>query len=109
MDPDGEFSIRTSVLITAIDLLVSTIPGLYGINKLIQAGKPKKMVFNLLKGKQNTLKLKLKKYFTQLGAKMNVAIAQSGVIVNGLMTVFSTSVGGIVVWVVKRYFFQSVL
>ncbi|QPQ35658.1 DNRLRE domain-containing protein [Lysinibacillus sp. JNUCC-52] len=107
MDPDGEFSIRTSVLITAIDLLVSTIPGLYGINKLIKAGKPKKMVFNLLKGKQNTLKLKLKRYFTQLGAKMNVAIALSGVIVNGLMTVFSTSVGGIAVWVVKRYFFQS--
>ncbi len=38
---------------------------------------------------------------------MNVAIALSGVIVNGLMTVFSTSVSGIAVWVVKRYFFQS--
>ncbi|MFJ7662275.1 hypothetical protein ACIQXW_07725 [Lysinibacillus sp. NPDC097162] len=37
---------------------------------------------------------------------MNVAIALSGVIVNELMTVFSTSIGGIAVWVVKCYFFQ---
>jgi len=55
------------------------------------------MVFNLLKGKQNTLKLILERYFYSIRCKMNVAIALSGVIVNGLMTVYSTSIGGITV------------
>lgn len=106
VDPDGEFSIRTSVLLGAINALIVSIPGLYAINNLIKQGK-KVQVHKLLNGKKIVLGVELKKYFSRWGLKVALATTVASVIVNTLLGAFNSSVGTIVVWGLKKYFFKS--
>ncbi|WP_141903890.1 DNRLRE domain-containing protein [Lysinibacillus sp. Y5S-8] len=106
VDPDGEFSIRTGVLIGAINVLITLIPGLSTINNLYKLGK-KTQVHKLLNGKKITITAEMRKYFTKIGLKISLATTVASVIFNTFLGAFNSSVGAIAAWALKKYFFKS--
>lgn len=103
IDPDGNFSIRTSLIKKGIDLAILAIPGLGEINSYLKYRKMLK-VHNLFNGHKIKMGVTITNYLTHFGVARSLAKSLSGTIINGILTIFDTSVGGIAVSVLKRFF-----
>ncbi|MDM5210821.1 DNRLRE domain-containing protein [Peribacillus sp. NJ4] len=103
VDPNGLYSMRTSVIKSGVDVLVTLIPGLKAINTLLKLRK-QKQVHNLLNGKKIKIKIKITSYLTHAGLNRSLAITTAATVVNSLFAVTGWSVGSITVMVLKRYF-----
>lgn len=106
IDYNGAWSLPTRVIKTVIDLAVTAIPALWGINRLMSLRKMTP-VYRLWNGNKIRVTTTVTNTFTRLGLSWTLARAISGMIANSILTIFDTSVGGIAVKVLKKYFFKT--
>ncbi|RIJ63742.1 RHS repeat domain-containing protein [Rummeliibacillus sp. POC4] len=105
VDPEGQFSVQTRILVGAINVIITLALGGYSIINLLRLNKAyKKKAIKIIKGKKHKMKMRVTSYLTNFRIKLGLAIAISGIIVNSIIGAFNSSYGSIAVWVLKRYF-----
>ncbi|WP_158582384.1 RHS repeat-associated core domain-containing protein [Rummeliibacillus sp. POC4] len=103
IDHNGEKSwkwVRKEALARAITTIVGLAIGAHGIYtaaRILKTYTKKKVV-----------KLKIVKYITKFGVYKNLAVQIAAYIVNGIINVLGSSIGGVAVWILTRYFFTTV-
>ncbi|HEY4544525.1 MAG TPA: hypothetical protein VIG40_07760 [Tissierellaceae bacterium] len=99
VDPNGEKSwkiVRKYVLANTITTIIGLGVGFHGIYTLAR------MLKTYTKAK--VVQLKLVTYITKMGIYRNLAVTIASTLVNSIINIAGSSIGGVAVWVLSRYF-----
>ena len=99
VDPNGEKSwkiVRKDVLANTITTIIGLAVGFHGIYTLAR------MLKTYTKAK--VVQLKLVTYITKMGIYRNLAVTIASTLVNSIINIAGSSIGGVAVWVLSRYF-----
>lgn len=106
VDPEGKFSVRASVISTAIDLLIYAIPIAGGMSSALRALSQVKKPYRMHNGDKVVPKIKVEsvKYLTRFGVKVELALIIIGGAIGAFNIITGFSFGKAIVAGLKMYF-----